>query len=293
MNYLLVITFQKLLLLLPHGARVAIFKALASIVYLLLQNKNKVIEQNLRYVYKNPSKDFIKQIQKDCYYYGGRNILSLLESPSYNKEVIQKQLHFQNKERVLALLEQNKPIVFITAHYGNVDLLGYIMGNFVTKNFVQVQRKLDNDPKLTEHMTKLRQGYGYEIVERKGALRHLVKALKKGDSVSLIVDQHVNPKVGSKIEFLGKEAYQSNAPAYLARKFDAPIMPVFLEYTHKDSFTVSFEEPFYVEKSDNEDADILRATQKQADIISKQIYKNPNQWFWCHKRFKTGEKIYD
>jgi lauroyl/myristoyl acyltransferase len=93
--------------------------------------------------------------------------------------------------------------------------------------------------------------------------------------------------------FLGKEVTQTPTPAFLARKFNAYIIPVYMEYLDDFKYKIIFKEPFLVEKSSNEHKDIKLATQKQADIFTQIINNNKNLWFWCHKRFKElNNEIY-
>ncbi|MDQ1337288.1 MAG: Kdo2-lipid lauroyltransferase/acyltransferase, partial [Campylobacterota bacterium] len=42
-----------------------------------------------------------------------------------------------------------------------------------------------------------------------------------------------------------------------------------------------------VEKTDNEQEDIQKATQLQADWLTKIITDDPKFWFWVHRRFKS------
>lgn len=293
MSYWLVLGFQKFLLLLPPKGRIAIFNFVSYLIYLFLEKKNKVIRKNLEIVYGDKmAKSQKKKIQRDCYKYAGLNILTMLEAAKYDSRKFKERVTIKNQNYIDALLKQNKPIIIITAHYGNIEVLGYSIGKYIT-DMVQVQRKLDNHPRLSQLMQEQRESYGIEIVERNGAVRHLLRALKKNKVISLVVDQHVHPDVGSKIKFLDHDAYQTNTPAFLARKFDAAILPVFMRYKDDMHYEIEFEEPFYVPKSDDEQKDIFEATQKQADIISAKILQEPNLWFWCHKRFKSvGKKHY-
>ena len=41
-----------------------------------------------------------------------------------------------------------------------------------------------------------------------------------------------------------------------------------------------------VEKTENQEQDILKATQLQADWLTEIITKEPKFWFWLHRRWK-------
>lgn len=294
MLYYLVVFFKFIILLFSHKTRVTFFKFIGYLIYLFLEKRNKVINANVAYVYgKDFPKAKVKEIKIKCYQYMMLNLLTMIEAKTLDKEKMREKITVENKHYIDELLKQNKPIIIVTAHYGNIEILGYTIGKFIT-DMVQIQRRLDSSEKLTDFMKSQRQSYGIHIVEKTGAVRHLVKALKSNKVISLVSDQYVSPRKGGvKVKFLGKEAYQTESPAYLARKFDAAILPVFMHYEDDHKYKIIFKEPFFVDKSEDEAKDILKATQKQADLISEQIFSDPTQWFWCHKRFnKTADHLY-
>jgi KDO2-lipid IV(A) lauroyltransferase len=294
MIYYFAIVAKFIVLLFPHTIRVKLFQSIAYLIYLFLEKRNRVIEANVKYVYGDIDAKKIKDLKIKCYRYMMLNLLTMLEAKTLDKERMLQKTTIENREYIDELIAQNKPIIIVTAHYGNIEILGYTIGKFIT-DMVQIQRGLDSSEKLTRLMKTQRQSYGIHIVEKTGAVRHLVKALKNNKVISLVVDQYVSPKKGGvKIKFLGKDAYQTESPAFLARKFNAAILPVFMHYEDDFTYKISFKKPFFVEKTDDETNDILQATQKQADIISQTIFEDPAQWFWCHKRFnKTADWLYE
>jgi len=89
------------------------------------------------------------------------------------------------------------------------------------------------------------------------------------------------------VKFFGKDARQTAAPAFLARKYDALVIPLFMTDAESDKKVVTFYEPIEVDHTDDAVADILKATQAQADLLERVIKEDPKQWFWCHRRWKT------
>jgi KDO2-lipid IV(A) lauroyltransferase len=285
-EYYSLIALMKLIMLLPKAIRRAILKFLAYMVYLLYSKNKKIIRANLIYVYgdKIDEKE-IKSIQKSCYKKFMLVILSIIENSHLSKQDINSMVQFENKEYIDQLISTNKPFIYVTAHMGNLDILGVIIGHFFGKT-THIQQQLKN-PLLTEFIKTKRENYGIKVVDKKGAIKHLFSALKNKEIVSLVVDQNVNPKHASLVEFLGHKTYQTNAPATLARRFDVPLLPVFI-VGDDDKYRVIFEKPIYMTKSSSAKEDIEQNTQLVADIMSKMILKYPHEWFWCHKRFKNS-----
>ena len=102
-----------------------------------------------------------------------------------------------------------------------------------------------------------------------------------------MIDTGINKKDGLKVEFMGKFVHQTSTPAYLARKFNAAIIPVIMTTDDEENYTLEFFNEIKVQKSEDEQADILKATQLQADWLTKLITDEPKFWFWIHRRFKS------
>jgi KDO2-lipid IV(A) lauroyltransferase len=88
---------------------------------------------------------------------------------------------------------------------------------------------------------------------------------------------------------MGKPIRQTSTPAYLARKFNAAIIPVTIRTDDEENYTLKLFDEIKVEKTDDEAADILKATQLQADWLTSIITKEPKFWFWLHRRWKSDK----
>jgi KDO2-lipid IV(A) lauroyltransferase len=281
LQYFLVILFSKFLMLLPKSFRRNIFKALAYITYLVFSKNKKVIEANLRFVYHDKiSQKEIKEIQKSCYKKLFLTVLSIIENEHLTKDEIESIVEFEGKEYIDKLQKEDQQFIYITAHLGNLDILGVIIGHFFGKT-THVQQKIKN-PYLSDYMQKQREKYGIRVIEKYGAMKKLFLALKRGEIISLVIDQNTNPKYASKVKFLGKDELQLTTSTTLAKRFNIPILPVFI-VGEEDKYKVIFKEPIYPhDKSEDE------LNQLQADVMSEMIFNYPKEWFWCHKRFKNS-----
>lgn len=103
----------------------------------------------------------------------------------------------------------------------------------------------------------------------------------------ILIDTAMNEREGIAVTFLGKSVYQTPSPAYLARKFDAAIVPVMMCSQDEEHYELRFFDPIVVEKTEDEQADIQKATQLQADWLTWLIRREPKYWFWIHRRFKS------
>ncbi|QKF78387.1 hypothetical protein [Arcobacter defluvii] len=278
---------------LPQSVRRSFFRFVAYCGYLFAKNTNKIIKTNLNFVFNNSlSNDEIKSIQKYSYFNMVLWVQSLIENLDVTDDELKRTVKIENEEILLNLKKENKPIILISAHFGNMEMLSCYINKFIIP-LHQVARE-SNFSEIDEFIVKAREASGSKIVFKDGALKKLVKAMLKKEAVSLIIDQNINARDGEEVEFLGKKAYQSSSSANLARKFDAYIVPLAIFNQENYTYKIKIYEPIIPIKTENEKEDLKKISQLEANAISAIIYEDKKQWFWPHKRFKSHyREIYE
>lgn len=260
---------------------------LAKFVFLIDTKHKKIIKTNLDFTIKDKiSNKSYQSIYKHCHKNLALVLLQVLRSSRLSTKDLENTITFENKEIVDKAMADGKKIIFISAHYGNWELGGTAISALVSPT-TTIHRKMNN-PYFDKYLMKSRTKFKMTMAEKKGAIKHLMKALKKGQSISMLIDQSVHERDGIFINFLGQKASQTAAPAFLARKFDALIIPVLINNAQDKENTITFFEPIITAKTEDEKKDILESAQAQADFLSEAIIRHPEPWFWCHKRFKAS-----
>lgn len=208
------------------------------------------------------------------------NLYEFVVNSTLSVEEISNKVSINGEEYILEAIKENKSIIFISAHYGNWELLSKYFSKY--KPISVVGRPLNNQY-LNNELKESRKLDNCEILDRSGATRGLMKALKSGHNVGLVVDQHTAPtKGGIEIKLFGKKALQTDVPARLAIKFDTVLLPAFVVLKEFGKYEIKVYPPIEV----TSESTIESLTQAQADIIEKQIIELPDLWMWQHRRFK-------
>ena len=95
-----------------------------------------------------------------------------------------------------------------------------------------------------------------------------------------MIDQRVSE--GVKSNFFGEKASTTTIPAQFAKKFNAKIVPVYVERLKNDHFKIEFYQPILFSNKD----EISQITLRLNSILETMILKNPEQWIWTHNRWK-------
>ena len=209
----------------PKFLRRAFFRFIATCGHLFAKKTNRIIKTNLDFIFGNTLSDLeIKEIQKYSYFNMILWVQSLIENLDVTDDELRKTVQIENAHIIEDLKKQNKPIILISADYGNIDMISCYINKYIIP-LHHVARE-SNFKEIDEFIIKARETSGSKIIFKTGALKKLVKAMMKKEAVSLLIDQNINSKDGEEVEFLGKKAYQTSSSANLARKFDAYIVPL-------------------------------------------------------------------
>ena len=185
-------------------------------------------------------------------------------------------------------LERKKGIFFLTAHYGNWEIMGLNHGLLGICPLSSIARKFDN-PYLNSMVEKLRTSTGNNIFYRNDPLIKIVRELKKNNSVAVMMDQNT-AKGGIFVDFFGVKASTPRALAQLSNKMGTPVVPLFSYPTGKGTYIIKYGPELIFETSDNKDQIIFNFTQEMTNFIESIIQKNPEPWMCGHRRWKTRPK---
>jgi len=270
----------------PDFLKFPAVRGLARLVYLIDSKHRCIAKVNLDLAYEEKLSDKEKyKIIKKCYENLAFNLADFVENQGISKDRLLSKVNFFNSEIVEDAKRKGKPIIFMTAHYGNWELLALaIAAKFGALSIVG--RPLDSKV-MDEILKRNREQFDIELIPKKGAMRPLIKALKNGRSVGLLVDQNTSKNDGVLIDFFGKKARHTPAVAILAKRMNAIIIPTFIQTDDHTVYTISFYTPLEMKDSGNKDQDILENIQAQADITEQVIRQKPDEWFWLHRRWKN------
>ena len=278
--------FEKLLMMLPRKVRKGFFISLGYFAYLISRRYKKVVRDNLVFIYGDKADEkFIKEVTKYSFKTLLLNFLYTMEGRYYTIDEMAKRVKFENEEVVRRVQKEGRPIVFVTSHYGAWELGGTMLSALIEP--VMIVYKNMNNKYFQDYLLSSRKKWRMKYVERKGATRAILKQLRSGGAIALLIDTNVSKKDSINVEFLGKPTGQIKTTAYFARKFNAAIIPLLIHTKDDENYTIKFYDEIIPPKTDDEEKDLKVSVQMQTDWLSKEILKEPKPWFWLHRRWKN------
>ena len=255
---------------------------LAKIFGPLFRSK-RIIEKNLKICFKKIDQKEIKRISLGMWDNIGRTFSEYIFLKNFQKN--HNHLIKLNGAEYLDEIKNNKkPVVFVSGHLANFELLGTKLNQYGIK-FCAIYRPLNNIF-LNPIMEYLRLKYVCPIMIKKGRsnIRELLNKIKSGYSVIIIADQRTSE--GKKIEFFNCPALTTTIPAQISLKYNCKIVPLRMERLSYNNFEMTIYKPFEYKKSDNYEKDTYSLTLQVNKQLEKMILKRPEQWLWSHNRWK-------
>ena len=245
-----------------------------------LFRSKKIIDTNIKIVFPNIDKKNLNKIKKSMWNNYGRVFAEYIFIKDFRAGNLTKNIEIKGNDILDEIKRNNSQVVFISGHFSNFEL----MAMSLEKNNIKlatIYRPLNNIF-LNTIMEKIRKKYicRNQIKKGIGGLKNLIKYKKQNFSTALMIDQRVSEGILS--NFFDKPALTTTIPAQLIKKYNIPIVPVYIERTGNVNYRIIIKNPIFFSKENS----IKEITEKLNEILEKMILKNPEQWIWSHNRWK-------
>ena len=194
-----------------------ILNFVASVARAINAKHRKIIMANLDFAYGDTiSKSEKERILKKCYQnlvmYGA----DFVRNQGALKDEVLRKVTFKNAHVLQEAKKSGRAIILQTAHYGNWELMALaVAAEFGAMSIVG--RPLDSKA-MDEILSENREQFDIELISKYGAMRAMLKALKSGRMLGILVDQSVGEGDGVATEFFGKKISHTHSISLLAKK---------------------------------------------------------------------------
>ena len=211
----------------------------------------------------------------------GRIFSEYVHLKNFKNDKLSKYISIEGKEYLDQIKKNKKKVIFISGHFNNFELMAMQIEKEGI-NCAAIYRPLNN-PYLNKVMEKIRKRDICKKQIKKGrtGTRELVKLIKEGASIALMVDQRV--REGEKVTFFNHLATSTTIPAQFIKKYECDLVPIYIERQNKFYFKMYVSKPIKISKNKSS----FEITKFINQILEKMILKNIDQWIWTHDRWKN------
>jgi len=242
---------------------------------------NKIIISNLTKAFPKLSLQEKKILSEKMWFNYGRILAEYMYIKHFReKEKFSNLITIENQNILEKIKKESKPVIFISGHFNNFELMAMQIDK-TGVDLTAIYRPLNNIF-LNPLMERIRKKYICKKQIKKGiaGTKELLQNFKNGSSIALMIDQRVTE--GIMCDFFGQKARTTTIPAQFVKKFNAKIVPVYIQRFDNNKFKLEFDSVIEFKSDETLDAITLKLNK----ILEQMILKNPDQWIWTHNRWK-------
>ena len=201
-----------------------------------------------------------------------------------DEERIKEQVNLINFHYLADAQKNNEKIILLAPHFIGLDVAASRM-TMIVKESATIYTAQHNES-IDSIIRKGRARFNtVHLIERKDGVRSMIRYLRQGFPVYYLPDMDFGRKGSVFVPFFGIPVATLPTTAVLAEKFGATIIPIYSHWNretgHYDVEVLAPLENFPGDKS------VEEATAYVNEYIEKLILRDPSQYYWVHRRFKT------
>ena len=278
----LVLGFLWLLSWMPLALHAAIGRGLGRLLWALAGSRRKVALRNLELTMPEKPDAERRAIARENFQWIARSILErglLWHAPP---ERLRRLIHVEGD---VGFAERTPgPVMWLVPHFVALDVAGsasQLFQNRPVGSIYQRQSIAVFDQAIRKG--RLRFGNG-EVFSRHEKALPLIRAIRRGYVFFNLPDMDFGPQEAAFVPFMGVPAATLLAPSKMARSRGLTVQPVVAEILPGgQGYRVRFLAPWTDFPTDDPVADAARMN----EWIGSEVRRNPSQYYWVHKRFKT------
>jgi Kdo2-lipid IVA lauroyltransferase/acyltransferase len=242
----------------------------------------RVVAENMARALPEVEARVRRRLARACFRHLGAVVVDTLSSQRFGAVEMCERLTLEGWEHLVAAQEEGRGAILLSAHLGSWEIAGHAVALF-RGPLHAVARPFANTL-VYERYSRERARFGQILIAKRGAARPLLRILRGGGTVGLLIDQRVRPGQGVQVPFFGHPALTTPLPASLSVRTGAPAVPVFAYLEPAGRYRVEVLPPILPEPEGPEAVEAL--TRRYLAVIEERIRARPAEWLWMHRRWR-------
>ena len=193
--------------------------------------------------------------------------------PRLTSDRLAGNIRIEGEEHYRAAKARGRGVLLASGHLGNWELAAHALGVLGEPMNLVIRRYPDEayDTFAARHRTLS----GNRLIAHAGAAFDIAKALRRNETVSMMIDANVPPPGDMELEFLGAKVRASTVLARMAACTGATVLPTFTLWSEEHRrYTARSHPPFPITGDARADTRNLYA------LLEAEVRRQPDQWFW-------------
>jgi KDO2-lipid IV(A) lauroyltransferase len=274
--------------LLSGRPRAGTARGLSRLYFALAPARRRILHRNLLENFPLKSDAEIASLAGECIDQFGMAIVDFLEIAALPRQKVLERVSIQGVEHLAAARARGQGVFVLSAHFGNWEAGALAIG-LHDQPIGVVTRPLDN-ASLERELARRRTRFGNRVIAKRDAAPELLRAMRRNETVAILIDQNVLESEAIFVPFFGRLAATTPSLALLQMKTGAVVVPGFTYPLGNGRWEARFEPPIYREEfleiPDRAER-VRRATARYMEVIEAAVRRSPASWMWMHNRWRT------
>jgi KDO2-lipid IV(A) lauroyltransferase len=270
---------------LPRPAVLALGRRLGRLWGRLDRRHLAIASDNLRRAFPEWDEERVRETARGVYAHFGAVLMDLLWMDGRPVEELLALADLDGVEHLQRARAAGRGVVAPSGHLGNWEVQAVASVPLVG-NVAMIARPLDN-PALDRRLVALRTSTGNTVIYKQRALARVLRTIRNGGIVAILIDQNVQDGDGVFVRFFGRPACTTTVAAALALKTGCAIVPVRCLLQPSGRYRMVYGPPVEWKGTGRREEDVAALTQHLTAIIEGWVRESPEQWLWLHRRWKT------
>jgi Kdo2-lipid IVA lauroyltransferase/acyltransferase len=222
-----------------------------------------------------------KRIARGSYQNFARTFLDLFWATKLTPETWQKYISVHLHDEKIEQLARERGGVWVTPHFGNFEFVSLAWG-YRGLPYTVVAQDFKNE-ELTPIFSRIRSHSGQTVIPQESAILRLMKHLKRGGYVGMLVDLNVTPgRTAAAVRCFGLWTSVPTLHVQLTQRLGLSIIPTVCIPLPDGRYEVST----LADIQPQPDEDITQLTQRVWDHFEAKIRQRPECWLWMYKHWR-------
>ncbi len=250
---------------------------ISDIFYALWGSKRATARRNYARILGRPQDDpLVKHMAHRTFRHFCRYIVELLSVQGWSLDVMRERIEIEGDEHFEEAIAYGKGIVFTGAHMGSIEVASTLV---LLKGF-KITSVAERLPKmLMDWLIACRAEMGVELLPAVGSGMALVRRLRRGEMVALVVDLGVSNGDGLRVRFFDRETVFPAGPARLARLSGAPIVFGWAARKPGGRYVAHLSAPILSNRDLDPEEDAQQITRRIVSEFEQAVRRYPEQWY--------------
>ncbi|MCH7816702.1 MAG: LpxL/LpxP family Kdo(2)-lipid IV(A) lauroyl/palmitoleoyl acyltransferase [Proteobacteria bacterium] len=265
---------------LPFPVQIRLGQLLGLLSYYFARARRHICEVNLRLCFPELSATEHRQLVKKTFLSNGIGLIEIAIAWFRDPEHYRQRVSVSGMEHLEKALARGKGVLLLSAHFTTLEVGGLLFSLFQK---MDITYRPNKNALFEAAMFNGRKRH-YEGVFHRKDVRSAMRSLKAGRILWYAPDQDYGAKHSVFVPFFGNPAATITATSRFARVNDSAVL-FYSHYRNEDNsgyhLEISPALENYPTGDDEADATTINV------LVENAIRKQPDQYLWLHKRFKT------